>query len=383
MDSQRRAVLFDYSDLHGLSYPVGHPFRPERERLLREILAREGVLGQPWHEVVRAEPATAEEVGSFHRADYLAALAVADGGGFDPSMFEFGLGTADCPVFEGMLRLASRAAGASLAGARAIAGGSVRRAFNPIGGFHHAGPAHAEGFCYLNDVVLACAELARHGARVACVDLDVHHGNGTEAAFLDDRRVLTLSVHESGETLYPWIGGETELGRGEGRGCNVNLPLPAGAGDEAMERVIDAVVVPVLTVWRPEFIVLEIGMDPLAGDPLAHLRMTNNALADAAARIGGIGAPLLVLGGGGYSPANAARGWALTWAVLNDAEQENPFLGAIGGVMLGSADFAAGGGLRDMKRYTPANERAVIDAEVERVIAFHREHLFPLHGMGA
>jgi len=381
MDERQPAVLFDYADLRDLTYPVGHPFRPERERLLREILEREGVIGQPWHRIARAAPATSEEIGAFHRVDYLAALDAADAGRFDPSMIDFGLGTPDCPAFEGVLRLAGRAAGASLEGARTIAGGAAHLAFNPIGGFHHAGPAMAEGFCYVNDVVLACAELAERGARVACVDLDAHHGNGTEAAFLDDGRVLTVSVHQSGKTLYPWTGEETELGRDEGRGYNVNLPLPPGAGDAAMARVIDGVVMPVLAAYRPDFIVFEIGMDPLFGDPLAQLRMTNNAMADAAERVRSIGAPMLVLGGGGYMPADTARGWALAWLVLNGAEQTDPFAGLIGGVMLGNADYASGGGLRDMKRFTSADEGAAIDAEVERVVAFHEEHLFPIHGI--
>jgi acetoin utilization protein AcuC len=383
MDSRKRSVLYDYSDLHGLTYPVGHPFRPERERLLREILEREGVTGQPWHEIARAAPATNDEIGAFHRADYLAALAAADAGRFDASMIEFGLGTPDCPAFEGVLRLASRAAGASLAGARAVGAGEAHLAFNPIGGFHHAGPATAEGFCYVNDVVLACAELAERGASVACVDLDAHHGNGTEAAFVDDRRVLTISVHQSGRTLYPWTGEETELGRGEGRGYNVNLPLPPGAGDGAMARMIDGVVVPVLRAYRPDFIVFEIGMDPLFGDPLAQLRMTNNAMADAAERVRSMGTPVLVLGGGGYMPADTARGWALAWSVLNEAEQADPFAGLIGGVMLGRADYTTGGGLRDMKRFVSAEEGAAIDAEVERVIAFHRANLFPILGIPA
>jgi acetoin utilization protein AcuC len=381
MDAKPRAILFDYGDLADLTYPVGHPFRPERERLLREILAREGLVGQPWHEIVRAAPASTAEIAAFHRADYLAALDAADLGRFEPSMADFGLGTPDCPVFEGVFRLASRAAGASLAGARAIAAGAARLAFNPIGGFHHAGPATAEGFCYVNDVVLACAELAERGARVACVDLDAHHGNGTEAAFLDEPRVLTVSVHQTGRTIYPWTGEETELGRGPGRGYNVNVPLPPGAGDVAMARAIEAVVLPVLRAYGPDFVVFEIGMDPLFGDPLAQLRMTNNAMADAAERIRSIDAPLLVLGGGGYMPADTARGWALAWSVLNGAEQADPFAGLIGGVMLGHADYTTGGGLRDLKRFVSAAEGAAIGAEVERVIAFHRENLFPILGV--
>jgi acetoin utilization protein AcuC len=381
MPPREKAVLFDYKGLDDLTYPEGHPFRPERAGMLREILGREGVLGEPWHSLVEAAPATEAELAGFHRADYLAALAAADQGGFDPSMIRYGLGTPDCPVFDGVLRLAALSAGASLAGARIVASGGARMAFNPIGGFHHAGPATAEGFCYINDVVLACTELAESGARVACVDLDAHHGNGTETAFLDDRRVLTFSTHQSGKTLYPGTGDETELGRGEGRGYNVNVPLLPGAGDDAMRRAIEEVAMPVLEAYRPDFVALEIGMDPLFGDPLAQLRMTNNALADAADRVRSLGVPMIVFGGGGYMPRDTARGWALVWSVLNDAEQENPYLGLIGGVMLGSAEYASGGNLRDVARFTPKAERAAIDADLDRVIAFHREHLFGIHGI--
>jgi acetoin utilization protein AcuC len=381
MPQHGKAVLFDYRGLSDLTYPEGHPFRPERARMLREILEREGVLDEPWHSLVEAAPATEAEICAFHRADYYAALEAADAGGFEPSMVGFGLGTADCPVFDGVLRLASLAAGASLAGARLIASGGAQLAFNPIGGFHHAGSAYAEGFCYVNDVVLACTELAERGARIACVDLDAHHGNGTEAAFLDESRVLTISVHQSGKTLYPWSGDETELGRGEGRGYNANIPLAPGAGDDAMKRAIEEIAMPLLEAYRPDFIALELGMDPLFGDPLAQLRMTNNALADAAQRVRSLGVPMMVFGGGGYMPRDTARGWALAWSVLNGAERENPYLGLIGGAMLGSAEYASGGNLRDVARFTPKAERLVIDAEIDRVVAFHRAHLFPMHGI--
>jgi acetoin utilization protein AcuC len=296
-----------------------------------------------------------------------------------PEMLQYGIGLEDCPAFPGVYDLARLAAGASLVGAELVADGEAEVAFNPVGGFHHAGPANAEGFCYINDVVLACRILAERGLRVACVDLDVHHGNGTEDAFIDDPRVLTISTHESGKTLYPWRGEETVLGEGEARGYNVNIPLPEGTDDQAFRRAFKQLVLPLLRAHDPEVIVLEIGMDVLSGDPLAHFKMTNNATADTAADIRNLGVPVLALGGGGYNPRATARGWALSFMSLCDAEVEDDYAGAVGGVFLGIVDRT--GGLRDMDSFASGEEREQIDAEVARVIAFHEEHTFPIWGI--
>jgi acetoin utilization protein AcuC len=295
-------------------------------------------------------------------------------------MVQFGLGSDDCPAFPGDFDQARLSAGATLAGARSLAEGQAHFAFNPIGGFHHAGPAHAEGFCYFNDVVLACQELADRGLRVACLDLDVHHGNGTEDAFLADGRVLTLSVHESGKTLYPWRGEETVVGEGEGRGFNVNVPLLEGTDDIGFQRAWGEIVLPVLKAFAPEVVVLEIGMDVLLGDPLAHLKLTNNGVADVMPSIRELQRPVLVLGGGGYHPQNTARGWALAWSVLCDSEPVDDYAGVVGGVFLGDAERA--GALRDMRVYASGEDREKIDGEVDRLISYHRQHTFPAHGIG-
>jgi acetoin utilization protein AcuC len=374
---QQAAVLTFPAD-HGLTYPHGHPFRPERSGMLLDILRRAGVLDEPWHSVLEAGPATREELLAFHDAAYLDLIDRADRGEIDLGLLEHGLGTEDCPAFFGVARLAHLAAGATLTGARLIAGGAVHVAFNPVGGFHHAGPANAEGFCYVNDVVLACRELAGRGLRVACVDLDVHHGNGTEDALIGDARVLKISTHQDGSTLYPWRGAETVVGEGPAAGRNVNVPLPPGTDDQAFERALRRVVLPALEAFRHDVVVLEIGMDVLAGDPLAQLRMTNNALADAAARIRDLGRPVLALGGGGYDPPRTARGWALAWATLCGLESEDEYLGAVGGVLLGTHERSGLGSLREMHSFAHGEERERIDAEVDRVIAFHEATTLPL-----
>jgi acetoin utilization protein AcuC len=361
-----------------LTYPPGHPFRPERAAQLIDVLAGEGLIDESWCDLLPAEPASREELERFHLPEYLDLIERAGRGEISAEMLSHGLGGEDCPAFRGVYELARLAAGASLQGARLLLGGVYHAVLSPLGGFHHAGPSNAEGFCYVNDVVLSCMELAERGAKVACVDLDVHHGNGTETAFIDDPRVLVVSTHQSGKTLYPWSGSEKVLGEGAARGTNVNLPLLPGADDDAFLSVIDAVVIPVLRAHRPDVLVLEIGMDVLSGDPLASLRLTNNGMADAAERIRGLDVPMLVLGGGGYDPSRTARGWALTWSVLCDAEVEDDYIGSVGGVLLGSRERDGGGALREMREYSRGRERELIAADVERLIEFHRRELFPL-----
>ncbi|MDD5308950.1 MAG: hypothetical protein PHU25_16675 [Deltaproteobacteria bacterium] len=381
MAARPRAAIVTYEERRDLTYPEGHPFRPERAFMLMDILAREGVLGESWLREVLAIPASYDELARFHTPGYLSLLEEASRGRMSLEMLEVGLGSADCPVFSGLHELAALAAGGTLLGARMLDKAEADVVFNPIGGFHHAGKAFAEGFCYVNDVVLACLYLADQGRKVACVDLDVHHGNGTEDALIDDARVLKTSMHESGRTLYPGGGFETRIGAGAARGLNINVPLPAGSDDDAFLRAFRGVIMPVLGAYGPDVVVLEIGMDVLAGDPLGHLRLTNNATAEAATLVRGLGKPVLVLGGGGYHPHNTARGWAVAFMSMCGVDTEDAYAGLVGGVFLG--DCGRRGGLRDMRVYASGEERAAIDAEVERVIAFHQATTFPIHGISS
>lgn len=289
-----------------------------------------------------------------------------------------GLGTPDCPVFKGMYDYASLAAGASVVAAECLLRGEAMAAFNPSGGYHHAWPDRASGFCYINDVVLACMTLAAGGRRVAFVDLDVHHSDGVQGAFYDRSDVLVMSIHESGHTLFPGTGFEDEIGTGAGRGFTVNLPLPVGTYDAAYEGAFAAVVLPLLRAYKPDYIVVEAGMDTLSGDPLAHLHLTNNVPADCLGRILAMGLPTLVTGGGGYNVENTVRGWALLWSVMcGDASDD--LAAGLGGVMLGNSDWA--GGMRDRTLISDAGRRTVVDTEIAATVRRVREHVFPLHGL--
>jgi len=324
--------------------------------------------------------ATREELLTFHVEPYLDVLEKAPQGFLDIEGLFMGLGTPETPIFAGMYEYAVLAAGASLTAAKLLLAGQADIAFNPSGGYHHAHAAHASGFCYVNDVVLACEHLARAGKRVLFIDIDAHHSDGVQDAFYDRRDVTTMSFHESGRTLFPGTGFEEDIGEGEGEGYSINVPMPAGAYDEAYLRAFREIAPPLAAALAPDVIVLEAGMDCLAGDPLTHLALTNNAYAEAVRIVRDMGKPLLVTGGGGYNVANAARGYALVWVVLcgEDAQSDDMGLG-LGGVMMGTGDWL--GGLRDRQLVTTAAQRAEVDPAVDETIRKVKDFVFPRHGL--
>jgi acetoin utilization protein AcuC len=302
------------------------------------------------------------ELGRFHTPHYLEQLQRAANGDLTAEGFRMGLGGPDTPVFKDMFEYGSWACGAGLTGAELLLRGKANVAFNLLGGFHHARAERAAGFCYLNDVVLACMKLADAGCRVACVDLDAHHGDGTQEAFYQRDDVLTISVHESGKTLFPWAGFEDETGKGPGAGYNVNVPLPAEAYDEAFLLALDRAVVPALQGFSPDVLVVELGMDILAGDPLTHLRLTNNVVVEAVERLMRLDRPTLFVGGGGYHVENTVRGWALAWRTASDEGDAYDFGLGMGGVMLESTEWA--GGLRDRALPVPSDQRRAVDSQL-------------------
>jgi acetoin utilization protein AcuC len=379
--AQTPPALFVYTpELEQGGYPEACPFNTHRAGRTRAILHRMGLLSGHARRETPPVALEEDELLGFHAAEYLAALKAGQEGRFSPGAVEMGLGTPDCPIFDGMYDYVRLAAGGTVAGARALLRGDASVVFNPSGGFHHAHAARASGFCYINDVVLGALELAGAGKRIAILDIDVHHGDGQQAAFYDRNDVLTISMHESGRTLFPGTGFETEIGAGPGHGYNVNVPLPVGAYDAAYETAFLGAALPLLEAYAPDVVMLELGMDTLAGDPLAHLNLTNNVLADVLERVRKLGKPILAVGGGGYNIANTVRGWALCWSVLVGDHSHQHDLGVgMGGVMLENTDWL--GGLRDRALLSDGGRRGDIDAEVNRVIEALRATVFPIHGL--
>jgi len=360
-------------------YPESCPFKTERAGLTRGILQSSGSFTGGNRSEVAPVPLSETELRLFHTAEYIERLKRVSRGSFDVSDLHAGLGTQDTPIFADLYTYATLASGGTTIAARLVLDRGFRMAFNPSGGYHHACADQAGGFCYVNDVAIACFVLANAGKKVFCLDLDVHHGNGTQAAFYGDPRVFTVSLHESGKTLFPWGGFETEIGEGYGRGFNVNVPMPAGTDDDIYSAAFKEVVPPLLSAFSPDVIVLELGMDVLSTDPLAHFKMTNNAFADLVPLVMKNGAPIVAVGGGGYTPDHTARGWALLWTVMCGIEPESDMSIGMGGDFLGNAEWSAG--LRDKRIYAMGDERERIASEVATTVEYVKKTVFPMHGI--
>jgi acetoin utilization protein AcuC len=268
-------------------------------------LARElGVLELPSVSMIGVVPAQQDELELVHDPAYIEAVRRAGHDGRGDG--RYGLGTMDNPVFPRMHEASALVAGATLAAARAVWRGDALHAANIAGGLHHAMRRSASGFCVYNDPAIAIRWLLEAGAeRVAYVDVDVHHGDGVQAAFYDDPRVLTISLHEHPATLFPGTGLASETGRGEGIGYAVNVALPAGTGDAGWLRAFEAVVPPLLRSFRPEVLVSQHGCDSHRLDPLAHLELSVDAQRRAAVMVHELAHEVaagkwLFTGGGGY-----------------------------------------------------------------------------------
>jgi len=373
----RKAVFIYSAEFERYRYPPEHPFNTIRARSTREIINSMGLLSGPGRSEVAPKPAERVVLKKFHSARYLHALKTAAEGKWDSDALNMGIGTSDCPVFEGLYDYAVLVAGGTITAAKLILSGDADTAFNPSGGFHHAGPERASGFCYINDVALACIVLAEAGKKVLYLDVDVHHGDGVAYAFYERSDVMTISFHQNPRTLFPGTGFEDEIGTGRGKGYCVNIPLPIGTYDQAYMKAFVAIALPLIKVYNPDVIVFQLGVDALAGDPLAHLYLTNNVYADITDSLLSFNKPILATGGGGYNVENTARAWALAWSILAGADSGQDMNLGIGGVMLGSTDWQ--GGLRDRTLAVSSQQQNAATSAIEATIKAVKANIFPIH----
>ncbi|WP_182525582.1 acetoin utilization protein AcuC [Nocardioides dongkuii] len=305
-------VVFDPS-LTEYDFGPSHPMSPLRVDLTMRLATELGVVG----ERLRAVPApVADEdlIATVHTPALIEAVTRA-GRTVAPD-HRFGLGTDDNPVFAEMHHAAAHVVGATAEAFRQVWSGESLHSASICGGLHHAMPDRASGFCIYNDVAIGIQQLLDQGAqRVAYVDVDVHHGDGVERIFWDDPRVLTISLHETGQMLFPGTGFPEDLGGRDAQGSAVNVALPPGTGDGGWLRAFHAVVPPLLREFDPEVLVTQHGCDSHADDPLAHLmltvdgqRATYQALHDLAHEVAG--GRWVVTGGGGYALVEVVpRAW--------------------------------------------------------------------------
>jgi acetoin utilization deacetylase AcuC-like enzyme len=245
--------------------PAGHPERGARFEATAQALREAGLASRGRHVAIR--PASDEELARVHSAPHLDELIRAvpgKSGWIDPDTY-FSPGTWDAALAAagGLTELTAKTLHGELARGLAV----VR----PPG--HHATRDRSMGFCLLNNVAVAAAAARAQGAaRVAIVDWDVHHGNGTQDIFWDDPSVLYLSVHQY--PYYPGTGAPGDVGGPAARGATVNVGLPPGMGDAEYAQVFDAVFVPALRRFRPDLILVSAGFDPYRDDPLAQMNVT-------------------------------------------------------------------------------------------------------------
>lgn len=372
------AVFIHSPELNEKGYPADCPFSSKRAGETQKTISNMGLLSGEGKREVMPVKASLSDLERFHSRRYLDAIKKAESGDLTVEAFAMGLGTPDCPIFKGMFEYFCLAAGATITGAKLIISKEANIAFNPSGGFHHAGPEKAAGFCYVNDIVISAMILSDSFKRVLVLDLDVHHCDAVQDAFYKRKDIMTISLHESGETLFPGTGREAEIGSALGKGYTVNIPLPVGTYDAAYLNAFDQAALPLIKKFDPEVIILELGMDALANDPLAHLNLTNNVYADIINLILKIKRPILATGGGGYNIKNTVRGWALAWSVLCGDEEYDLSLG-MGGVMLENMEWS--GGLRDRTLPPDHQKQAMINAEIKKVIKRIKSTVFPIHGI--
>jgi acetoin utilization protein AcuC len=319
------SVVFDPS-LTEYDFGPEHPMAPVRVDLTMR-LARE--LGVVPHDttpgslrLVDAPVASNDLLCTVHDPALIEAVerASRDPGRFVP---EHGLGSEDTPVFADMHHASAHVAGATVEAFRQVWSGDSLHSANITGGLHHAMPDRASGFCVYNDVAVGIRWLLAQGAqRVAYVDVDVHHGDGVERVFWDDPRVLTISLHETGELLFPGTGFPADLGGPEARGTAVNVALPPGTGDAGWLRAFHAVVPPLLRAWQPDVLVTQHGCDSHVDDPLAHLSLTVDGQRAAYLALHDLAHELtagrwVATGGGGYAIVGVVpRAWSHLLAIV-------------------------------------------------------------------
>lgn len=256
--------------------------------------------------------ATPEQLRQFHAEDYVAAVIQAEQTQSisDELAQRYNIGRNGNPVFGEIFRRPATACGASLLAADLLREGGI--IYSPAGGTHHGRRDRASGFCYFNDPALGILAMLEQGlTRVLYVDVDAHHGDGVEAAFAGESRVLTVSIHQ--EDLWPRTGKVEDRAGGSAR----NLPVPAGLNDSELAHLIDQAVLPLAARFAPQGLVLQCGADALADDPLSGGALSNQALWRTVRVLKDIAPRLLVLGGGGYNPWSVARAWSGVWATLN------------------------------------------------------------------
>jgi len=380
----RGKLVYPWSEeLLNYEFREDHPLKPERLRLTYRLSKEFGLIDK----VDEFEPvlATRNVLELFHSTDFI--NAVMDSGKTGKRHPRYGIGTPDNPVFPRIYDAGARYVGATLDAMKRIMDGASN-AFAISGGLHHAQRGEASGFCIFNDVAVAIDYLlSKRDARVFYFDFDAHHGDGVQNAFYRSKNVLTVSIHQTGKTLFPGTGFVYETGGAEGTGNAVNIPLIPGAGTLELIRAFDEVVVPLMESFRPDLLVTQLGVDGHYLDPLAHLTYTSHGYETVVTRLRDLSDNIckigwLAVGGGGYHPLNVARLWTLFLAIMLDEQIPDRMPEAFTELCTERGYGTCPETMRDVEEvvqmYFP---REMVELDLERVLRRVRELIFPYHGL--
>uniref|UniRef100_A0A1I7YU77 Histone deacetylase n=1 Tax=Steinernema glaseri TaxID=37863 RepID=A0A1I7YU77_9BILA len=324
MPKKNRIAYYFHPDVGHFDYGKCHPMKPERLAALHSLVTNYGL-----HEhmtCIESPRASAVDITRFHSPEYVQFLEhitpeTADQHRDLTRRFNM---DDDSPVFPGMFSFCSLYTGGTIAAAERLNHQLCDIAINWSGGLHHAKKDAASGFCYVNDIVIGIMELLKRHERVLYIDIDVHHGDGVQEAFSKSDRVMTMSFHRYGDLFFPLTGSMYDVGRGDGRFYSVNVPLKPGISDETYHSLFKPIVKKAVETFDPKAIVMQCGADSLLGDLLGNFSLTIDGHAECIRYVKNFGIPMLVLGGGGYTPKNVSRCWAFETAVLVEKDQEIP-----------------------------------------------------------
>ena len=376
MSANAAFVYHDAMSRHVLH--ADHPLKPVRLRRTYELLRAYGAFDGETSVVVEPRPATEEEICSLHHVEYVEAVSSFSRGErmHDLARFNFSL-SGDNPIYDGMYEAAALSTGASVVVAELVSGKRAQAAFNISGGLHHAAAGNASGFCVFNDPAIAINYLLTQGKRVVYVDIDAHHGDGVQNAFYGTDRVLTISIHESGEFLFPGTGFVEELGAGPGKGFSVNIPLYPYTDDDTYLWAFRQVVPPMVRAFNPDALVTQLGIDSYYNDPLAHLMLSSRGFVEAVKEFAQMGLPWLAMGGGGYDLGAVARCWTLAYGIMAGKEWPDEI----------PRDYQQDSGLRllrDQEVHFAAPDGAKEGAKryAEQSVEKVKRLIFPIHQLG-
>jgi len=370
-----KKTAFIYTDAY-LDYDYGssHPLQIKRLKLTYELIKAYGLLDLPSVQFIPTIKAEEEHLTLFHSRDYLDVLKQADEGHLKGNANSFGLGPGDNPIFPGLYDWSLWVTGATLQAVDFVTDGKGDIAFNIAGGLHHALRSRASGFCYINDPVIGILRLLDRRKRVIYIDIDAHHGDGVQKAFYETDQVLTISLHESGYTLFPGTGHEYEMGKGKGEGHSINHPFPPYTDDELYLWAFEAIVPELILAFSPDVVMTQLGVDTFYNDPLTNFHLSIEGYEKVLRRIKGLAPKWVALGGGGYNISNVVRSWTLAWAIMNEVElnEELPesFLKKTAGMEIEEKELR---GVQKPILHRQNNDNRM---EMERVVGYLKEKYF-------